>query len=57
MSNREEDEPMDEETTKLWQVRINLHLLYDNSDFEYYKPLIKDTLDILDSLIDVKDNK
>ena len=57
MSNREEDETMDEETTKLWQVRLNLHLLYDNSDFEYYKPLIKGTLDILDSLIDVKDNK
>ena len=57
MSNREEDESMDEETTKLWQVRINMDLLYGNSEFEYYKPLIKGTLDILDNLIDVKDNK
>ena len=53
-SFREEDEPMDEETIKLWQVRNNLQLLYGNSDFEYYKPLIKSTIDILDGLIDDK---
>jgi len=57
MHLREEDEPMDEETIKLWQVRNNLQLLYGNSDFEFYEPLIKSTLGILDSLIDVKDNK
>ena len=53
----EEDEPMDEETTKLWQVRTNLQLLYGNSNFEYSKPLIKSTIDILDGLIDVKKNE
>jgi len=41
------------EADKLYQVRINLELLYGNSDFEFYKPLIKNTLDILDELIDV----
>jgi len=42
------------EADKLYQVRINLELLYGNSDFEFYKPLIKNTLDILDELIDVE---
>ena len=56
-TDREEDEPMDEETTKLWQVRTNLQLLYGNSNFEYSKPLIKSTIDILDGLIDVKKNE
>jgi len=49
-SFREEDEP----TIKLWQVRNNLQLLYGNSNFEYSKPLIKSTIDILDGLIDDK---
>ena len=38
-TDREEDEPMDEETIKLWQVRNNLQLLYGNSDFEFYAEL------------------